>query len=343
MVSEGDLSRNSENQVFELETYLQPLAIRHRAALSWFIAKSGQVVFWPKPLDDGTLLVSKAKGIYKPYWTKYALSVRQSLRGPYPDSDPKFRQDGTWSYWYFQESHNPEYRDTNFTNRGMMECFEDRIPVGVLIQIQEKPRSQYRVMGVGLVAGWDNGFFLLEGFSPAGKARECVPRMALNEVMSPDGEELDLEFGDIDITSLTTDQRRRTIASIVRRRGRPAFRKSLLEAYQGRCAITGCDAEAALEAAHILPYRGSQTNSLSNGLLLRSDVHTLFDLGLLAVDVERMVVVLSEELEDTAYRSLAGKAVAFPVSPSAKPSLEALTMHRTWAGLRRWRTSDDDP
>jgi hypothetical protein len=54
--------------------------------------------------------------------------------------------------------------------------------------------------------------------------------------------------------------------------------------YQGRCAVTSCDAGAALEGAHLRPYRGPESNDVTNGLLLRADIHTLFDLRLLAPD-----------------------------------------------------------
>ncbi|EJT85993.1 putative restriction endonuclease [Pseudomonas putida S11] len=70
-----------------------------------------------------------------------------------------------------------------------------------------------------------------------------------------------------------SDARTRTLASIVRRRGQPQFRKQLLKAYQGRCAITACSLQQVLEAAHIHPYLGDATNVVSNGLLLRADVH----------------------------------------------------------------------
>ena len=50
-----------------------------------------------------------------------------------------------------------------------------------------------------------------------------------------------------------------------------------MDAYGGRCAITGYDVEEALQAAHIVPYLGPQSNTVNNGLLLRADVHNLFD------------------------------------------------------------------
>ncbi len=54
------------------------------------------------------------------------------------------------------------------------------------------------------------------------------------------------------------DERRRKLAEIVERRGQPVFRRKLVAAYDGKCAITGCDAVAALEAAHLKPYCGPE-------------------------------------------------------------------------------------
>ena len=96
---------------------------------------------------------------------------------------------------------------------------------------------------------------------------------------------------------------------------------------------SGCDAEAALEACHIRPYMGAHTNALSNGLLLRADLHTLFDLGLLAVDTATMTAVVAPELEGTTYGELIGMPVAVPKVMPSGSNLEALNSHRRWAGL----------
>ena len=87
--------------MLDIEETLSRLTERHRVALQWFATHAAQERSWPGSLADGTLLASKAKGIYKPSWTKYALSVRQSLGGPYSDRDSKLRSDGTWPYDYF--------------------------------------------------------------------------------------------------------------------------------------------------------------------------------------------------------------------------------------------------
>ena len=93
------------------------------------------------------------------------------------------------------------------------------------------------------------------------------------------------------------DERERAIRAIRLRRGQPAFRATLLEAYGRRCAITGCSVEDVLEAAHITPYLGSLTNHVSNGLLLPTDIHTLFDCGLLAIEPRTRTVVIAEALK----------------------------------------------
>jgi putative restriction endonuclease len=126
---------------------------------------------------------------------------------------------------------------------------------------------------------------------------------------------------------------RRRFASIVRRRGQPAFRQALLEAYAGRCAISGWSLAEVLEAAHIVPYKGPQTNHTCNGLLLRSDLHTLFDLGKLAIETKGYTVILAPELASSDYVGFAGKPLALPAKASRRPSKEALDMHRSAAGI----------
>ena len=120
------------------------------------------------------------------------------------------------------------------------------------------------------------------------------------------------------------DARERIVSSIVRRRGQPAFRKQLLVAYKGHCTITGCEVEAVLEAAHIIPYMGSETNHPGNGLLLRADLHTLFDLGLIAVDVVTMQILVSPKLAGTCYDGYRGKRIMVPDDPAGQPRSEAL-------------------
>lgn len=91
------------------------------------------------------------------------------------------------------------------------------------------------------------------------------------------------------------------------RRGQPDFRARLLAAYGRRCCISGCRIEALLEAAHIRPHAEAPNYDTRNGLLLRADLHTLYDLHLLAVD-EFGNVILSSEVSDLYYKDLVAKA-----------------------------------
>jgi hypothetical protein len=131
----------------------------------------------------------------------------------------------------------------------------------------------------------------------------------------------------------TKDGRERIVETITKRRGQPQMRLSLLAAYDHTCAVTGCNALDALEAAYIIPYRGKYTHHSSNGLLLRADIHTLFDLGKIAVDTRSMTLVVSDELHNTTYRILADRPLKYPQEDSQRPSTEALDLHRRLVGL----------
>ena len=123
------------------------------------------------------------------------------------------------------------------------------------------------------------------------------------------------------------DARKRVVASIVRRRGQGAFRNKLLKAYNNTCAITGCQQVEVLEAAHIHPYRGEQTHAVSNGLLLRADLHTLFDLYLIAIDPKTRQVRIAPELSQSDYARYEGLSLPAPLSPSAMASIGSLQWH----------------
>ncbi|WP_341358362.1 HNH endonuclease signature motif containing protein [Georgenia sp. M64] len=133
-----------------------------------------------------------------------------------------------------------------------------------------------------------------------------------------------------ELADLKEDTRERALAEIAVRRGQGQFRTSLLSTYGRRCAVTGTAEGAVLEAAHISPYRGTHTNIVANGLLLRSDIHTLFDLHLLTVQREGgyLVVRVSPAVVEMIYRELDGRPVRhLPDEPQDFPSTEALADH----------------
>jgi putative restriction endonuclease len=273
------------------------------------------LISWPEPLG-GLFLVNRPKGIHKPKGWTHTLSVRQSLKGPYADRPPVGAIDGPWTYDYFQEGHDPADRDNYATNRGLMACALDEIPVAVLIQEKGRPNVRYRVWGLAKVARWHEGHFTLQGYDAAGEV-EClpandidvtydIPPAAYGGVAEP-GPPIDEE-----------DARKRIDTQIVVRQGGAKFRKAALSMFAGRCAISGWDVEAVLEAAHIVPYRGPQTDQPDNALLLRADLHTLFDRDLLRIDPDTRRIILAESLRHGPYGAFAGQEVRLAESVSTE-------------------------
>jgi len=168
------------------------------------------------------------------------------------------------------------------------------------------------------------------------KRRSTRPQAALNKnvdkELARDAKKAELE-GDFDPRNIK-EARERVLREINLRRGQLRFRAKLLEAYSRRCAVTGCDCPDVLEAAHILPYRGDNTNHIQNGILLRSDIHTLFDLGKIGINPATHKVIISDSLSGTAYARLKGKKVRLPLQLGSKPNTEVLRKHMGRWGLR---------
>jgi putative restriction endonuclease len=118
------------------------------------------------------------------------------------------------------------------------------------------------------------------------------------------------------------------------RLGQGAFRVLVTDAYHRRCAMTGERTLPALEAAHIQRYSESGPHRVDNGLLLRSDLHHLFDLGYLTLTNDYRIEVsrsIKEEYENGRdYYVLHGRPLAvMPSAPGDRPSPHFLDWHRT--------------
>lgn len=119
----------------------------------------------------------------------------------------------------------------------------------------------------------------------------------------------------------------RILRSLLLRKGHTQLRQKLLDAYQQRCVVSGCTAVQVLEVAYILPYAGEKTNHPTNCLLLRADLHVLFDLHLLTIDPSTAKVHVAPWLGQTIYAKLDGRKVKFPKEMDLRPSATALATH----------------
>lgn len=116
------------------------------------------------------------------------------------------------------------------------------------------------------------------------------------------------------------------------RLGQGTFRIAVIEAYGRACAVTEEHSLPALEASHIMSFADNGPHEISNGVLLRADLHRLFDKGYLTVDSDRRLVV-SRRLRDDfnngrTYYPLHGHALRLPARVEQQPAAEFLEFHR---------------
>ena len=139
------------------------------------------------------------------------------------------------------------------------------------------------------------------------KVPSVAPLFATSAQLTPPPPDVTDDVGDPDLSA--GDTRNKVLRAITLRRGQSKFRKGLSDRYGPVCMISGCTIFAIVEAAHIWEYQGEASNNVKNGLLLRADLHTLFDLNLLAVHPETLKVHLHPSVTDAAYTAFSGRII----------------------------------
>jgi hypothetical protein len=141
-------------------------------------------------------------------------------------------------------------------------------------------------------------------------------------------------------TTVAVDEeilRQRRLLELATRPKQQAFRDDIRKNYSDRCAVTGCTTPAAFEAAHISTCEGRDDNSPTNGILLRSDIHALFDRLLITLSVDGGRIEISAELDDPSYAFLQSAVVTQPAE--SPPSREHIQKHRDLFFERQKRRS----
>ena len=122
-------------------------------------------------------------------------------------------------------------------------------------------------------------------------------------------------------------RRSRILREISVRRGQRKYRSRLIRRYGPFCQVTGCSFVQIIEAAHIDPYSESENNGVGNGLLLRSDIHTLFDLGYIGIEPLTLKVQLHPSLKGSEYVKFEGMKLR--IKNTNGP--EETSLHSRWS------------
>lgn len=115
------------------------------------------------------------------------------------------------------------------------------------------------------------------------------------------------------------------------RLGQGSFRSVVMDTYERHCAVTGERAWPALDAAHIRPVSEGGQHRIDNGLLLRSDIHRLYDAGYVTVVPDARFLVsrrLKEDFDNgEPYYPLDGQKIWLPPRAEERPDSETLEWH----------------
>lgn len=115
------------------------------------------------------------------------------------------------------------------------------------------------------------------------------------------------------------------------RLGQGAFRVAVTDAYERKCAVTGGRTLPVLDAAHIKPYAIGGEHEVRNGLLLRTDIHTLFDIGYVTISTDGKFEVSNRIKDDyengREYYGMAGRKIFSPKNEMLQPSKDFIEWH----------------
>ena len=118
------------------------------------------------------------------------------------------------------------------------------------------------------------------------------------------------------------------------RQGQGTFRVEVTDAYHRQCAVSRERSLPVLEAAHIIEWSDTHTNDVTNGILLRADIHKLFDAGYVTIDPDGYRFVVSKRLKEDydngkEYYLLHGTHILLPEDPNAWPNMERIKSHNS--------------
>ena len=310
----------------------EPLRNNFETAWRWFMAKSGTVgsrmLGKRIPGVSSDFPISAQRGIHVPSKSGFALSVTAVRGSIYSATDQPliYLPNGTWILEYSLHRNNSGGETDTRWNEGLINCLKHGLPVGVFIQQRGSKYMRY----LAYVEEYHpkRGVFTLHGPVTRDTAGcfagdELAPGPSTSvEYMKGEGYE-----GASSLEELEEDNRRFATIRQAIRDGQGRFREQLMDAYDGMCACTGCGVAETLQAAHIIGYRGQRSNTVNNGLLLRADLHLLFDSSLISIDPDAYRVKISRHLTDSCYSAIDGRRLRVPKRSDLRPNQSYLAAH----------------
>lgn len=304
-----------------LDAVLSAVSPEHGRALEWFVEHEGTVGPRPWRVDGKsvvpgvTMAMTAERGIHKPAGLDWALSIGATSGSLYLDGEPTPVDKYTWVLAYREHSGTQGRGLESRWNRALLRNLRDRIPVGVFVPADGGANLN---MGLAMPEDFDpgTGTFLLRG-----PMRHTQPA----EIWEDSRNRSDPLESLLVAEALDA----KTLVAVQQRRAQDVFRDSLMDAYAGRCCISRYEVPEALQAAHILAYSGRSSQIPENGLLLRADLHLLFDRHMFGIDPSTMVVKVSSKLTRTPYAGIDGVAVLSAADSARAPDPKRLAVH--WA------------
>lgn len=221
-------------------------------------------------------LINPQRGIFKPRQMRYLLSIKTVFPRPgrriwYDDQREVHKQifEGEETVDYAFMGDDADAAD----NRWLREAMEQQIPIIYFLGIA--PGLYQAVMPV----------FIVDWNATTRKAR-----IAFSESASPHA-----------VPPQTSAERRYALQSVKRRLHQETFRQAVIQAYQGRCAVSGLPEPLLLDAAHIIPDRDEKLGQplVTNGLPLSKIHHAAFDKHLIGIDPDYIIHVSEKLLSQT--------------------------------------------
>jgi hypothetical protein len=277
-------------------------------------------------------------GIYKPAWSKYALCISMKQGSIYEHKDEfVFLEDGRWLMTYSPRKGGLDISD----NIALANCMQDKIPVGVIVQVSKKTNKQsgssYQILGLGIVTDYNPIQDVFEIQSVDWGTLESVTGVITDEE----------ERYQIQLYSRLTNEFKPFVKeelvrySVTAPIRESSFRKILMREYDYACAI--CTLKFKFEnlieaqAVHIVPKKESGTDDPRNGIVMCRTHHWAFDNGIFSL-TNTGRIILSEKIHQAEKNNfplidMNDQPIVTPNNELIRPHPDALSWHRNRYGF----------